>query len=36
MTLEQILLGESKTIEYKELLPANSIKYLKTVVAFAN
>lgn len=36
MTLEQILLGESKTIEYKELMPANSIKYLRTVVAFAN
>lgn len=36
MTLEEILAGESKTVEFKEALPEKSIKYMKTVVAFAN
>lgn len=31
-----ILDGESKNVEYKEFLPEDSTKYIKTVVAFAN
>lgn len=36
MSLEEIIAGESKTIEFKEELPADSKKYMKTVVAFSN
>ena len=36
MTLEEILAGESKNVEFKENLPEKSIKYMKSVVAFAN
>lgn len=36
MTIEEILAGESKNIEFKESLPDRSKKYMKTVVAFAN
>ena len=36
MTLQEILSGESKNVEFKEKLPEKSIKYMKTVVAFAN
>lgn len=36
MTIEEILAGESKNVEFKENLPEKSIKYMKTVVAFAN
>ena len=36
MTIEVILAGESKNIEFKEALPERSIKYMKPVVAFAN
>ena len=36
MTLEEILVGESKNIEFKKILPEKSIKYMKTIVAFAN
>ena len=36
MTIEEILAGESKTVEFKENLPEKSIKYMKSVVAFAN
>ncbi len=36
MTIEEILAGESKNIEFKERLPEKSIKYMKSVVAFAN
>ena len=36
MTIEEILLGESKNVEFKENLPEKSIKYMKSVVAFAN
>lgn len=36
MTIEEILAGESKNIEFKESLPEKSIKYMKSVVAFAN
>ena len=36
MTMEEILAGESKNIEFKEDLPEKSIKYMKSVVAFAN
>ena len=33
---DKLLLGESVNVEYKEALPDKSIKYMKTVVAFAN
>lgn len=36
MTMEEILAGESKNIEFKVQRPDKSIKYMKTVVAFAN
>ncbi len=36
MTIEKILAGESKNVEFKENLPEKSIKYMKSVVAFAN
>ena len=36
MAIEEILAGESKNVEYKENLPEKSIKYMKSVVAFAN
>lgn len=36
MTIEEILNGESKEVEYKEMVPANSKKYTKTAVAYAN
>lgn len=36
MLIDKILQGESKNVEFKELLPKNSEKYTKTVVAFAN
>ena len=36
MTIEAILAGESKNVEFKESLPEKSIKYMKSVVAFAN
>lgn len=36
MTIEEILRGESKNVEFKEKLPDKSIKYMKSVVAFAN
>ena len=36
MTLDEILHGESKNIEYKVELPKRSKKYLKSVIAFAN
>ena len=36
MTIEEILTGESKNVEFKENLPEKSIKYMKSVVAFAN
>ena len=36
MTKEDIEVGESDTLEFKERLSDNSIKWLKTVVAFAN
>ena len=36
MTIEGILAGESKNVEFKENLPEKSIKYMKSVVAFAN
>ena len=36
MTIEEILAGESKNVEFKESLPDRSIKYMKSVVAFAN
>ena len=34
--IEEILAGESKNVEFKENLPEKSIKYMKSVVAFAN
>lgn len=36
MTIEEILNGESKEVEYKEMVPSNSKKYTKTAVAYAN
>ena len=36
MTIEEILAGESKNVEFKENVPEKSIKYMKSVVAFAN
>lgn len=36
MTVEEILNGESKEVEYKEMVPTNSKKYTKTAVAYAN
>lgn len=36
MTIEEILAGESKNLEFKEKLPDRSIGYIKSVVAFAN
>ena len=36
MIVEEILAGESKNVEYKVSRPEKSIKYMKTVVAFAN
>ncbi len=36
MTKKEIIAGESKNVEFKESRPEKSIKYMKTVVAFAN
>lgn len=36
MTIEEILRGESKDLEFKEKLPEDSKKYMKTIVAFSN
>ena len=36
MSIDEIRNGESATIEFKETLPEKSIKYMKSVVAFAN
>ena len=36
MTIEEIIHGESKKVEFKEKPPKNTEKYTKTVVAYAN
>lgn len=36
MTIEEILSGESKTVEFKQELPEKSDKYMKSIVAFSN
>ena len=36
MTIEEILAGESKNVEFKVQRPDKSMKYMKRVVAFAN
>lgn len=36
MTIGEVIRGESKKVEFKEMLPKNSEKYTKTVVAYAN
>lgn len=36
MNVEELLSGESKNVEYKVRRPEKSIKYIKSVVAFAN
>ena len=36
MTIEEILHGESKNVEFKEALPKDTEKYVKTIIAFAN
>lgn len=34
MTIEEILRGESKDLEFKEKLPEDSKKYMKTIGLF--
>ncbi len=36
MTIEEIIRGESKNIEFKVTLPKDSEKYTKSIIAFAN
>ncbi len=36
MTIEEIVRGESKNVEFKVRLPKDSANYIKTIVAFAN
>lgn len=36
MTVAEIIKGESKNVEFKEMLPKDSEKYTKTIVAYAN
>lgn len=36
MTSDEILKGESKTVEFKSELPKKSEKYMKSIIAFAN
>ena len=36
MTIEEIVRGESKSVEFKAKLPEDSAKYVKTIIAFAN
>ncbi|MDD2433516.1 MAG: ATP-binding protein [Clostridia bacterium] len=36
MKLDALKLGESKNVEFKEKLPKNSEKYLKSIIAFSN
>ncbi|MCM1121467.1 MAG: putative DNA binding domain-containing protein [Eubacterium sp.] len=36
MTIEEIMQGESKNVEFKAMLPKDSSKYIKTIIAFAN
>ena len=36
MTVAELIRGESKNVEFKEMLPKNSEKYTKTVTAYAN
>lgn len=36
MTIEEIVHGESKNVEFKVRLPDDSAKYIKTIIAFAN
>lgn len=36
MTIEEIVHGESKNVEFKISLPKDSTKYIKTIIAFAN
>ena len=36
MKIKGMVCGESKNVEWKEMLPKNSEKYVKTVIAFAN
>ena len=36
MTIEEIVCGESRNTELKEMLPKDSEKYTKIIIAFAN
>ena len=36
MTIEEIMKGESKNVEFKQAIPKNSFKFTKDAVAFAN
>lgn len=36
MTIDEIIQGESKNVEFKAALPKDSERYVKTIIAFAN
>ena len=36
MTIDAIIQGESKNVEFKAALPKDSERYIKTIIAFAN
>ena len=36
MTIDELKKGEHETVEYKQDIPKDKEKYLKTAVAFAN
>ena len=36
MTIDELKKGEHETVEYKQNIPKDKEKYLKTAVAFAN
>ena len=36
MTIDELKKGEHETVEYKQDIPKDKDKYLKTAVAFAN
>lgn len=36
MKVDEIFRGESREVEYKEIVPSNSRQYTKTAVAYAN
>ena len=36
MTIEELIIGEGKNVEFKRELPKQSERYIKSIVAFAN